>query len=83
MTLLQVMLEHEWKKMLCPFERVKKFRNGFSVKCPEETQVGWCTFKDESILNYLKVKRATSCVKCKETMASFLGVSGKARSTNK
>ena len=68
------LLEMKWRDQLCPFERVKRFRTGFSVKCPLETQVGWCSLKDESILNYLRVKRATTCTECKEKMKQFLGV---------
>ena len=66
------LLELEWRKRLCPFETVKKWKHGFSLKCPMETQVGWCSVIDEGILRSLRTKRSLKCVKCKEKMLKFL-----------
>lgn len=68
--------EASWKEKLCPFEKVKKWKNGVSVKCPGHTEVRLSrSDKDEVILELIKVKRACECVECKRKMENFLKLS--------
>jgi len=60
------------KLKLCPFEQLKKFKTGWSIKCPRSTQVSWTQQKDDaSIQNRLRTKRQITCSKCRSQLEAF------------
>lgn len=71
------LLEAQWKEQLCPLEKVKKWKQGFALKCPRLSEVCWCQDKDKSILMQLRNKRSGFvCPKCREELRSFLSKFG-------
>lgn len=65
------LLEMSWRNRLCPFEIVKKWKSGFSIKCPRETRMSWTSRKDEAINQDLDSKRVLDCQKCEKEMKTF------------
>ena len=63
-----MMLKIELKDAVkfCPFENLKEWKTGYSVKCPKSTTVVWVhdNSKANSLYNMVKVKRATTCMYC-------------------
>lgn len=54
----------------CPFETVKKFKTGYSIKCPTGTTVVW-TQSDITFPIDIKNKRDLECRKCIEKFFTF------------
>lgn len=63
---------------LCPFETVKRFKTGLSVKCPKTTSVIWTRkqYQDRILREHLTVKRKIACEKCIHSFALFLNTMG-------
>jgi hypothetical protein len=51
----------------CPFEKIKHWKTGVSVKCPRMTTVAWTSIdKDKAIYDIQCRNRRLTCVTCKE-----------------
>jgi len=61
-----------WSLDLCPFETVKQWKAGFSIKCPLSTRVSWTQReRDRAILKEIGNKRSGICIKCIQRMKDF------------
>ena len=72
----QNLSEVRWRRIQCPFETVKKFKTGFSLKCPRTSQICWVAKDkvDDAIFKQIIINRDCECRACKEDLLKFLEV---------
>jgi len=57
---------------LCPFEKVKEWKTGVSIKCPETTSVIWTKYKEDALQEYQVIKRKITCRPCISKFKPFI-----------
>lgn len=63
---------YEIMALTCPFEKVKRWRTGVSVKCPKMTTITWTMEdQDKAIYHIQSINRRTTCINCKEAFMKF------------
>ena len=56
----------------CPFETIRAWKAGFSIKCPMGTSVVWTKYTTETIKKKLGYKRVLDCAKCNRKFLDWI-----------
>lgn len=75
-----IVQESDWQCLICPLETVKKWKNGYSIKCPETSSISWWSGPDldDWILKSLQCKRrGMTCGECQKRLTVFLSLNKK------
>lgn len=57
---------------LCPFEKVKEWKTGVSIKCPKTTTVIWTKDKEDALQRHQVIKRKITCRPCISSFEPFI-----------